>query len=339
MSGRHGHDPAEVLLRAAVEGRQGSQGVGAGGAAGGDPVRPLQGQAQERHLRAVRSVCRLHRHASHVAVASVKRRFSPSPSPRLAIALTSSCHRAFAATASLPLAAAARLAVTTRRAASPITAANTTPPRPRYPGQTPLLEAASAAEVRAALRAGFATFALHAEARMATTCGEGFYTIGPCGEVRHATTGRSNTSRRRTVASHRPRPVPTPTTHHRRSSEPTHAPTHARHATTRLHRSFSRRSGWSCAATTPWPCTTATSPPKSHVMPACPAPCYRWTMSRWWPSGRSCSSTAPAATPFPAWTPSRAAPTVLSAAARTTLSSRRRSHHRSVDDYPLMIIR
>ena len=71
---------------------------------------------------------------------------------------------------------------------------------------------------------------------MATTCGEGFYTIGPCGEVRHATTGRSNTSRRRTVASHRPRPVPTPTTHHRRSSEPTHAPTHARHAATRLHR-------------------------------------------------------------------------------------------------------
>ena len=33
-----------------------------------------------------------------------------------------------------------------------------------------------------ALRAGFATLALHSEARVASLLGHGFYTIGPCGE-------------------------------------------------------------------------------------------------------------------------------------------------------------
>jgi len=37
-------------------------------------------------------------------------------------------------------------------------------------------------EVRLALDAGMATFVLHVESRIASHCGEGFYTIGPCGE-------------------------------------------------------------------------------------------------------------------------------------------------------------
>jgi hypothetical protein len=47
---------------------------------------------------------------------------------------------------------------------------------------TPLLSVATKEEVLAALQAGMATFALHVEARCASAMGEGFYTIGPCGE-------------------------------------------------------------------------------------------------------------------------------------------------------------
>eukprot|EP01052_Picozoa_sp_SAG31_P031812 SAG31_NODE_3414_length_4302_cov_20.546239_3_plen_161_part_00 len=37
-------------------------------------------------------------------------------------------------------------------------------------------------EVRLALEAGLATFLLHVESRVSSACGQGFYTIGPCGE-------------------------------------------------------------------------------------------------------------------------------------------------------------
>eukprot|EP00927_Polykrikos_kofoidii_P043840 TRINITY_DN3793_c0_g1_i8.p1 TRINITY_DN3793_c0_g1~~TRINITY_DN3793_c0_g1_i8.p1 ORF type:complete len:1006 (+),score=181.74 TRINITY_DN3793_c0_g1_i8:39-3020(+) len=40
----------------------------------------------------------------------------------------------------------------------------------------------SAEDVRLALDAGLITFLMHAESRVANHCGEGFYTIGPCGE-------------------------------------------------------------------------------------------------------------------------------------------------------------
>jgi 2-oxoisovalerate dehydrogenase E1 component len=52
-----------------------------------------------------------------------------------------------------------------------------------------LLDVASVFEVRAALQAGMATFALHAEARVASALGAGFYTIGPCGEELLAAVG------------------------------------------------------------------------------------------------------------------------------------------------------
>ena len=40
----------------------------------------------------------------------------------------------------------------------------------------------SDAQTRTLVDAGLATFLLHVEARVAAYCGEGFYTIGPCGE-------------------------------------------------------------------------------------------------------------------------------------------------------------
>ena len=52
-----------------------------------------------------------------------------------------------------------------------------------------LLSVASTSEVRAALQAGMATFALHVEARVASALGAGFYTIGPCGEELLAAVG------------------------------------------------------------------------------------------------------------------------------------------------------
>jgi len=39
-----------------------------------------------------------------------------------------------------------------------------------------------AAQTKLVVDAGLATFHLHVEARIAAYCGEGFYTIGPCGE-------------------------------------------------------------------------------------------------------------------------------------------------------------
>lgn len=56
-------------------------------------------------------------------------------------------------------------------------------------GHRPLLSVATKSEVLAALQAGMATFCLHAEARVAAACGEGFYTIGPCGEELLAAVG------------------------------------------------------------------------------------------------------------------------------------------------------
>ena len=46
-----------------------------------------------------------------------------------------------------------------------------------------------AATFELALRAGFATLALHTEARVASLLGYGFYTIGPCGEELLAAVG------------------------------------------------------------------------------------------------------------------------------------------------------
>lgn len=59
----------------------------------------------------------------------------------------------------------------------------------RSTGGMRLLDVASESEVRAALRAAFATFCLHAEARVAAALGEGYYTIGPCGEELLAAVG------------------------------------------------------------------------------------------------------------------------------------------------------
>jgi len=67
-------------------------------------------------------------------------------------------------------------------------AAGACPPQ-ASPSRIPLESVASRAEVRAALQAGMATFALHAEARVASALGEGFYTIGPCGEELLAAVG------------------------------------------------------------------------------------------------------------------------------------------------------
>lgn len=40
----------------------------------------------------------------------------------------------------------------------------------------------SAEDLKLSIRTGFATFLLHVEARIASSVGQGFYTIGPCGE-------------------------------------------------------------------------------------------------------------------------------------------------------------
>ena len=50
------------------------------------------------------------------------------------------------------------------------------------PTQTSSAPALDADQTRLVVDAGLATFHLHVEARIAAYCGEGFYTIGPCGE-------------------------------------------------------------------------------------------------------------------------------------------------------------
>mmetsp|Transcript_13624 Transcript_13624/g.39691 ORF Transcript_13624/g.39691 Transcript_13624/m.39691 type:complete len:785 (-) Transcript_13624:37-2391(-) len=56
--------------------------------------------------------------------------------------------------------------------------------RKRAAAETPpaLADVCTRDEALGALAAGFATFALHSQARVASALGEGFYTIGPCGE-------------------------------------------------------------------------------------------------------------------------------------------------------------
>ena len=39
--------------------------------------------------------------------------------------------------------------------------------------------------------ASLSTFLLHVESRIASACGQGFYTIGPCGLTRSLGTGKS----------------------------------------------------------------------------------------------------------------------------------------------------
>ena len=50
------------------------------------------------------------------------------------------------------------------------------------PTQTSSAPPLDADQTKLVIDAGLATFHLHVEARIAAYCGEGFYTIGPCGE-------------------------------------------------------------------------------------------------------------------------------------------------------------